>query len=91
MRQEERMRRPLSSKSSTYTESLSVDAAGISVKVGAHYPGRSDCLPDGLFPPRGGKRDSQKSAEAIVASTTMREGPNMNGGRMPEFRGKTRC
>jgi hypothetical protein len=35
------MRRPLSSKSYTYTEGMDVDAAGISGKVGAHYPGRS--------------------------------------------------
>ena len=38
------MRRPISSKSDTYTESLNVDAAGISVKVSAHYPGRSVSL-----------------------------------------------
>lgn len=36
------MRRQLSLKSDTYTESMDVDAAGISVKVCAHYPGRSD-------------------------------------------------
>jgi len=39
------MRRHLSSKSNTCTESLYVDAAGISVKVRAHYPGRSATLP----------------------------------------------
>jgi hypothetical protein len=39
------MRRPLSSKSDTCTEGMDVDAAGISVKVGAHYPGRSVDLP----------------------------------------------
>ena len=39
------MRRQVSSKSDTCTESLYVDAAGISVKVGAHYPGRSATLP----------------------------------------------
>ncbi|MFC1807763.1 hypothetical protein ACFL0T_05295 [Candidatus Omnitrophota bacterium] len=39
------MRRPLSLKSNTYTESMDVDAAGISVKVCAHYPGRSASLP----------------------------------------------
>ena len=38
------MRRQLSLKSDTCTESMDVDAAGISVKVGAHYPGRSACL-----------------------------------------------
>ena len=39
------MRRPISSKSNTCTEGMNVDAAGISVKVGAHYPGRSVSLP----------------------------------------------
>ena len=35
------MRSPLSSESDTCTEGAGVDAAGISVKVGVHYPGRS--------------------------------------------------
>ncbi len=39
------MRRPISSKSDTCTEGMDVYAAGISVKVGAHYPGRSVGLP----------------------------------------------
>ena len=39
------MRRQLSLKSDTCTESVSVYAAGISVKAGAHYPGRSPILP----------------------------------------------
>jgi len=39
------MRRQISSKSDTCTESMDVYAAGISVKVGAHYPGRSADLP----------------------------------------------
>ena len=38
------MRRHLSSKSDTCPESLAVDVAGISVKVRAHYPGRSATL-----------------------------------------------
>ena len=38
------MRRQISSKSNTCTESLDVDAAGISGKVSAHYPGRSVAL-----------------------------------------------
>ncbi len=38
------MRRRISSKSDTCTESLCVYAAGISVKVRAHYPGRSASL-----------------------------------------------
>ena len=39
------MRRQLSLKSDTCTEDMDVDAAGISVKVNAHYPGRSVDLP----------------------------------------------
>ena len=35
------MRRQISSKSNTCTEGVVVDAAGISVKVGVHYPWRS--------------------------------------------------
>ena len=49
------MRRHISSKPETYTESMDVDVAGISGKVNAHYPGRS-VLDSG-----------QKSAEAIVS------------------------
>lgn len=70
------MRRRISSKSDTYPESSSVDAAGISVKVSVHYPGRSGRLPSWLPPPQGGGTDDQKSAEAIVAPPTWREGPN---------------
>ena len=36
------MMRQISLKSDTYTESMDVYAAGISVKVCVHYPGRSD-------------------------------------------------
>ena len=39
------MRRQISSKSCTCTEGMGVDAAGISVKVDAHHPGRSPDLP----------------------------------------------
>ena len=39
------MRSPLSLKSNTCTDSMTVDVAGISAEVGAHYPGRSVDLP----------------------------------------------
>jgi hypothetical protein len=39
------MRRRISSKSNTCTEGMGVYATGISVKVSAHYPGRSADLP----------------------------------------------
>ncbi len=38
------MKRPLSLKLNTHTEGIDVNVAGISVKVVAHYPGRSDVL-----------------------------------------------
>lgn len=41
------MRRRISLKSETCMESSCVYAAGISVKAGAHYPGRSVGLPMG--------------------------------------------
>ena len=43
-RRSHRMRKPRSPKSDTCTEGAGVDAAGISVKAGAHYPGRSPVL-----------------------------------------------
>jgi len=39
------MRRRISSKSDTCMESMDVYVAGISVKVSAHYPGRSHGMP----------------------------------------------
>ena len=71
------MRRRISSKSNTCTESLYVYAAGISVKVGAHYPGRSATLLSELLPPRGDRKRLQKSAEGIVVSFDRSEGPNL--------------
>jgi hypothetical protein len=38
------MRGLIDSKSDTCTESMEVNAAGISVKVSVHYPGRSVAL-----------------------------------------------
>ena len=59
------MRRRISSKSGTCTESVDVDRAGISVKVSAHYPGRSRHLHK-LSHPKGCEKSDEKSAEAIV-------------------------
>jgi len=39
------MRRQISSKSESCSEAVGVYVAGISVKVGAHYPGRSGVVP----------------------------------------------
>jgi hypothetical protein len=64
------MMRQLSQKSDTYTESLTVDVTGISVKVSAHYPGRSLILPLVLSSSRGDEIRSEKSAEVILGSST---------------------
>ena len=60
------MRRPISSKSSTCTESIDVNAAGISVKVSAQYPGRSRRLLAQLLLLRGSRKSDEKSAEGIL-------------------------
>jgi hypothetical protein len=44
-RRAHRMRGPISSKSRICTEGVNVIAAGISVKAGAHYPGRPVAVP----------------------------------------------
>ena len=70
------MRRQISSKSKTYPEGMDVDAAGISVKVGAHYPGRSADLPCAT----GIKRCWEGSAEVSRGhsrSIDRTEGPNV--------------
>lgn len=75
------MRRQISLKPNTYTERVHVDATGISVKVSAHYPGRSDDRwifrkrisldVDLSHNPCGDVRLShQKSAEVIVVRMT---------------------
>lgn len=56
------MRKRFFPKPYTYTESADVDVAGISVKVGAHYPGRSVL------------NNGQKSAEAIVSPISKETG-----------------
>ena len=66
------MRGRIDSKPESYPESMDVDAAGISVKVNAHYPGRSANLRM-LLASRGAGMGWQKSAEGIV--------PRQVGGR----------
>lgn len=73
------MRRHISSKSDTYTESMDVYAVGISVKVGAHYPGRSVDLPRAT----GIERCWDGSAEVSrghIRPVDPAEGPSMNYG-----------
>ncbi len=70
------MRGPLSSKSDTCTESVAVDAAGISVKVDAHYPGRSVDLPSATAAER--RRDgSAEVSRGHSRSIDRTEGPNV--------------
>jgi hypothetical protein len=79
------VRRQISSKPDTYTESMDVYVAGISVKVDAHYPGRSQRLSRvaGLLSPRGDGKDFEKSAEGIVGSSDQAEGLNIKYGEEP--------
>jgi hypothetical protein len=71
------MRRHISLNSNTCTESMVVDAAGISVKVGRiTRGGLSTCHV--LLTPRGVRMGWQKSAEGIVGLLDRAEGPNMN-------------
>jgi len=67
-RHSRRMRRPRTLKSKTCTEGADVYAAGISVKVSAHYPGRSPYLfGNELASQRCEAKEGEKSAEIIVA------------------------
>jgi len=66
-RQSRRMRRHRTLKSKTCTEGVDVYAAGISVKVSAHYPGRSPFLFENkLARQRCEAEEEDKSAEIIV-------------------------
>ena len=64
------MMRHKSQKSNTYTECIIVNVAGISVKVLAHYPGRSLVSPIVLSSSRGDEIGSEKSAEVIQGLST---------------------
>ena len=62
------MRKPISSRSNTCTEGMGVYAAGISVKVDAHYPGRSVDLPSATVAerPRDGLAEVSKGHSSQV-------------------------
>ncbi len=79
------MRRRISSKPDTYTGSMDVYVAGISVKVSAHYPGRPQGMSRkaGLLSPRGDGKDFEKSAEGIVGKRDRAEGLNLKYGEEP--------
>ena len=71
------MRRHKSSKSNICTEGVGVYAAGISVEVSVHYPGRSAALSTKRLQASGdvGKK-LQKSADDIVGGIDPFEGLN---------------
>ena len=70
------MRRHVSLKSNTCTESLYVDAAGISVKVRAHYPGRSATLPRATDTERW-REEVAEVSRGHSSSLDRSEGPNV--------------
>lgn len=70
------MRRRISSKSDTCTEGMDVYAAGISGKVGAHYPGRSVHLPCATVIERG--RDGWAEVSRGHSSRFADEGANLS-------------
>ena len=74
------VRRHISSKPYSCTEPGYVYAAGISMKVGVHYPGRSVDLLIELQLSRGDGMDRQKSAEGIVGSPTGLKARTCNSG-----------
>jgi len=73
------MRRLISSKSKTCPEGMDVNAAGISVKVGAPYPGRSVDLPcaTGIERCREGSAEVSRGHSRSIDRT---EGPNVKYG-----------
>ena len=73
------MRRQISSKSNTCTEGMDVYAAGISVKVGAHYPGRSVDLPCASGIDRCWEGSSEVS-RGYSRSSDRTEGPSLKYG-----------
>jgi len=71
------MRRQISSKSNTCTEGMFVDAAGISVKVDAHYPGRSVGMPNGATVAESRRDGSAEVSRGHSRSFDRTEGPNV--------------
>jgi hypothetical protein len=80
------MRRPISSKSDTCTEGMGVNAAGISVKVDAHYPGRSVDLPSATTVVRRRDGSAEVSRGHIKVHRPDRRPEHEVCGRSLEFR-----
>ena len=80
------MRRRNSSKSDTCPESLYVYAAGISVKVGVHYPGRSAVLPRATTVERRWDEAAEVSGGHIKARRASRRPERVTTDRTRSFR-----
>jgi len=80
------MRRQISSKSHTCTEGMDVYAAGISVKVCAHYPGRSADLPSATVVVRWRDGSAEVSRGHIKVHRPDRRPEREVCGRRLEFR-----
>ena len=75
-RHSRRMRRRRTLKSKTCTEGAGVYAAGISVKAGAHYPGRPPVVPCATGVKR--RRDATGGvSRGHISRTISGEGPNL--------------
>jgi hypothetical protein len=74
----------IDSKPESYPESMGVDAAGISVKVNAHYPGRSVNLlyATGVERRRDGLAEVSRGHSRFIDRT---EGPNVSCGKEAEL------
>ena len=75
-----RMRSQISSKSDTCMEGSCVDAAGISAKVGGHYPGRSASLPRATAAMRRRDGGAEVSRGHSRPPFDPAEGPNIRHG-----------
>ena len=71
------VRRPISSKPDTCTERCDVDPTGLSVKVGAQYPGRSVDLPCAIDLAR--CREGSPEVSRSHSSRASDEGLNLSG------------
>lgn len=79
------MRRQKSAKPKTCTEDADVDAVGISVKVGVHYPGRSVSLPCATVTERW-REELAEVSRRHSRSSDPTEGLNILVRMEPEFR-----
>ena len=77
-RRSQRARRPLSLKPEVCPEAAGVDAAGISVKAGVSYPGRSAGMPAGARAVETRREMPAEVSRGHSSRATRGEGPNRN-------------